>query len=98
VGEDLRLKVILVGRLGAGRRSAPGQLVLHWRPLGKGEFSTVPVEHVARGVYTAKIPADRIAGRDFEYYVQAGVGAEAIRFPMTAPAMNQTVAVMREKD
>ena len=90
-GEDLRLKVILV--VGQSERS----LALHWRPLGKGEFSTIPLEHVARGVYTAKIPADRIAGGDFEYYVQASVGGNTVRFPVTAPAMNQTVVVMPRK-
>jgi len=88
LGEDLRLKVIVVGRA-----SAP---VLYWRPLGKGEFETIPVEHVARGVYKTRIPAGRIAGNDFEYYVQTGAGANAIHFPATAPAMNQTVVVVRE--
>ncbi|MBP7050909.1 MAG: hypothetical protein KBE65_07840 [Phycisphaerae bacterium] len=87
-GEDLRLKVILVGRA-----SPP---VLSWRPLDKGEFSPIPLEHLARGVYAARIPADRIAGNDFEYYVQATVSAETIRFPATAPAMSQTVVVVRE--
>ncbi|MEN6425901.1 MAG: malectin domain-containing carbohydrate-binding protein [Phycisphaerales bacterium] len=87
-GEDLRLKVILVGR------ASP--LVLHWRPLGRGEFSALPVEHVARGVYRVRIPADRIAGKDFEYYVEAAMDGNTIRFPVTAPAMNQTVVVVQQ--
>jgi len=86
-GEDLRLKVIAVGRASS--------LTLHWRPLGKGQFSTVALEHVARGVYTGKIPASRIAGKDFEYYVQASFGGSTVRFPVTAPTTNQTVVVMR---
>lgn len=85
-GEDLRLKVILVGR------ASP--LVLHWRPLGRGEFSALPVEHVARGVHRVRIPADRIAGNDFEYYVETAMDGNTIRFPVTAPAMNQTVVVV----
>ncbi|MEN6336261.1 MAG: malectin domain-containing carbohydrate-binding protein [Phycisphaerales bacterium] len=89
-GEDLRLKVILVGQA-----SSP---MLHWRPLGRGEFSKIRLEHAARGVYTAKIPAGRIAGGDFEYYVQATAGEDTIRFPATAPVMNQTVVVMPRTD
>jgi len=88
-GEDLRLKVIVVGA------KAPGKSGVYWRLLGKGTFEEVPLEHVARGVYTARIPAARIAGGDIEYYVQASVGAGTIRFPATAPILNQTVVVMR---
>jgi hypothetical protein len=86
-GEDLRLKVIVVGR-------AP-TLALLWRPLGKGTFERLPLEHVVRGVYSARIRASEIGGNDIEYYVQASVGASTIQFPATAPAMNQTVVVMR---
>jgi len=112
-GEDLRLRVIFVGRLGAA--SAPsaavrrgfasgshegraGTLALHWRPLGQGEFSAIPLEPVARSVYTGTIPAGQIGGNDFEYYAEASVGGDAVRFPVTAPAMNQTVVVTRRVD
>lgn len=86
-GEDLRLKVIAVGRASS--------LTLHWRPLGMGKFSSIPLEHVARGVYTAKISAGRTVGGDFEYYVEAAADGDVIRFPATAPAMGQTVVVVR---
>jgi hypothetical protein len=86
-GEDLRLKVIILGR------PTPEKGVLCWRPLGKGEFETVPLQHVARSVYSAQITANRIGNSDIEYYVQASVGADTVRFPVTAPAMNQTVIV-----
>jgi hypothetical protein len=85
-GEDLRLRVILMGQASS--------LALHWRPLGNGKFSTIPLEHVARGVYMARISAGRIAGGDFEYYVQASAEGNSVQFPATAPAMNQTVVVM----
>ncbi len=88
-GEDLRLKVIVVGA------KAPGKGNVYWRPLGKGTFEKVPLEHVARGVYSARIPAAQIANNDIEYYVQASVGAGTIRFPATAPVLNHTVVVMR---
>jgi hypothetical protein len=89
-GEDLRLKVIAVGAQKAR------DVALHWRPLGQAKFETVTVQHMARGVYAVRIPAQRIAGDDFEYYVQASIGRDTVYFPMTAPAMNQTVIVTQE--
>jgi hypothetical protein len=86
-GEDLRLKVIIV----SGQKPQDG--VLCWRPLGKGAFEKLPLEHVARNVYAVRIPAARIGSKDVEYYVQASVGTNTLRFPATAPAMNQTVVV-----
>jgi hypothetical protein len=87
-GEDLRLKVIAIGAKG------PAKGNVYWRPLGKGTFEKVPLEHVARGVYSARIAAAQIANNDIEYYVQAAVGGNTIRFPATAPVLNQTVVVM----
>jgi hypothetical protein len=89
-GEDLRLKVIMMGtkRLGGG--------TLHWRPLGQGEFETLPLERVARSIYSARLSAARIAGRDIEYYVQASLGTDTMRFPVTAPGLNQTVVMMTQ--
>jgi hypothetical protein len=88
-GEDLRLKIIAVGA------TAPAKGDVYWRPLGKGTFEKVSLEHVARSVYSACIPAAQIAGNDIEYYVQVSVGAGTIRFPVTAPVLNQTVVVVR---
>ncbi len=88
-GEDLRLKVILLGP------GEPENARLQWRPLGKGEFESVPLEHVARGVYAVRIAADRIGDNDIEYSLQASLGATSLRFPATAPATNQTVVIVR---
>jgi hypothetical protein len=85
--EDLRLKVIVLGHA--------EKPALCWRPLGEGAFATLPLEHVARGVYSARLPAAQIAASDFEYYVEAAGDAGAIRFPATAPARNQTVVIMQ---
>jgi hypothetical protein len=87
-GEDLRLKVILIGP------EKPERAQLHWRLLGKGEFEIVPLHHIARGVYSVQIPASRISGRDMEYFVQASIGVAVVRFPVMAPGMNQTVVVV----
>jgi len=89
-GEDLPLKVIALGI------DQPSDLALRWRPLGRGEFERMPLKHVARSVYSVRIPAALIGGRDIEYYVQASAGAETIRFPVTAPALSQTVVVLSQ--
>jgi hypothetical protein len=91
-GEDLRLKVIVVGM------ERPTQGTLYWRPLGKGEFAKVPLAYVARSVYSVQIPAGKIGASDLEYYVQVSSGASAVRFPVTAPATNQTVVVLPGAD
>ncbi len=91
-GEDLRLKVMMVSR------QEPRGGVLYWRSLSKGKFEKVPLEHVARSVYSVRVPASQIGDNDIEYYVEASAGAEKIRFPATAPAMNQTVVVVVPKD
>ncbi len=69
-------------------------LALYWRPLGQGAFARLPVEHVARSVYSVRLPAAQIGANDLEYYVEASTSAGKIRFPATAPAMNQTVVVV----
>ncbi len=86
--EDLKLKVIILG-------SKPSdKLSLSWRPMGKGDFTSVPLKHVARGVYTVTIPAGQFEGKDFEYYIQATTAdGEKLVFPATAPRINQTVVV-----
>jgi hypothetical protein len=89
-GEDLRLKVIMA------RRQEPRGGVLYWRSLGKGKFEKVPLEHVARSVYSVRVPASQIGDNDIEYYVEASAGTGKIRFPATAPAMNQTVVVVQK--
>ena len=84
-GEPLRLKVILLG-------PPPHDAAIHWRPLGPGPYSTISLNHVARGVYTAPFPAEATK-TDFEYYVQATVGDQPLVFPKTAPQCNHTVVV-----
>jgi hypothetical protein len=87
-GEDLRLKILFVGR-------APSHdSAVYWRPLGRGAFTKIPLEHIARGVYSARIPASQIGDNDIEYYVQASLGRDTLRFPATAPGLNQTIVVM----
>jgi hypothetical protein len=89
--EPLRLTAILVGVAGD---AAPPRVVLHWRPLGSGHLAQMPLRHVARGVYEITLPPQATKA-DFEYYVEATTAAgAALRFPPSAPAMNQTVVVV----
>ncbi len=86
--EALRLKVIVLSE------APPRQAALYWRKLGQRSFARLPLEHVERGVYTVELPP--AANDDLEYYLQAeptrGQG-QPVRFPATAPRLNQTVVV-----
>ena len=84
-GESLKLKVIVLDAQPA--KSA----VLYWRPLGKGPFQSIRVEHVGRAVYQAVLPP---ATQDFEYYIQAQTTeGKTLVWPATSPRLNQTVIV-----
>ena len=88
VGEELKLKVILLG-------IKPKSAALYWRPLGVGEYKKIPLEHVSRGVYKVLIPAKEIEG-DFEYHVKiSGDDEKILYYPATAPRINQTVVIMK---
>jgi hypothetical protein len=87
-GERLTLTVIMLG-------AKPQAAELHWRPLGTGEFAQLPLQHVARGVYTVALPAEAVRD-DFEYYVSAAVGRQTVQFPPGGAALPQTVVVCAE--
>lgn len=88
-GESLRLKAIVLSP------DSPRETALYHRPLGaQNPFEKLPLEHVARGVYTVSIPPP---SDDFgyEYYIEAiGGNGQVARFPATAPAINQTVVAL----
>ncbi len=84
-GETLKLTVIVLG-------PKPESPTLYWRPLGSGSFASVPLEHVARGVYSVTLPADA-AKDDFEYYIQVAVGGRTLQFPPGGTDLPQTVVV-----
>ncbi|UCG59702.1 MAG: hypothetical protein JSU70_09325 [Phycisphaerales bacterium] len=88
-GEDLKLKVIL---LGAGE---PQDAALYWRQLGRKKFNRITLSHIARSVYSAKVPAQMIGHSDLEYHIVAhsAIGREIV-FPAGAPRANQTVVVV----
>ena len=90
-GEDLQLKVIILAA------ATPKDALLYFRSIGKGNYDKIPLTHIARSVYSARIPASRIE-TDLEYYVEVNTtdGQEST-FPATAPDINQTVVIMKEK-
>ena len=89
-GEDLNLKVIILAQ------GSPEDAMLHWRALGEGNFNRIPLAHIARGVYSARIPTGRIE-TDIEYYVKVNsADGQKATFPASAPNINQTVLIITE--
>jgi hypothetical protein len=87
-GEPLKVKAIVLGA------DAPERTALHWRVLGTDALAKEPLRHVGRNTYEAQLPADRIGGADIEYYVVAATeGGKVIRWPASAPFINQTVVI-----
>ncbi len=89
-GEDLRLKVIIL------TQKQPKDAFLYWQPLGTDNYTMVALKHIARGVYSVKIPALEINETDLEYHIKVSAGdGHSIYFPATAPQINQTVVVIQ---
>ncbi|MFI5385791.1 MAG: malectin domain-containing carbohydrate-binding protein [Fimbriimonadales bacterium] len=90
-GERLTLDVILPST------GVVAKAALHWRRMGVGAYSAVPLSHVGRSVYRVTLPAVPTITQAIEYYIEAEyVESNARRrlmFPATAPAINQTVVV-----
>ncbi|HUT46506.1 MAG TPA: hypothetical protein VMX36_09485, partial [Sedimentisphaerales bacterium] len=90
-GEDLKLKVIILAA------TTPKDAALQFRPIGKGNYKKIPLTHIARSVYSALIPAGRIE-TDLEYYIEVNtIDGQESTFPATAPDINQTVVIMKER-
>jgi hypothetical protein len=84
--ETLKLKVIVLSE------ARPQAATLRWRKLGERRFTEIPLNLVARGVYSVQLPAG--LKDDFEYYVQVEPkGGKPVYYPTTAPKLNQTVVV-----
>jgi hypothetical protein len=84
-GEALALKVLVLSK------DRPAGVDLHWRAMGRGAFEKVPLESKARGVFAGTLPPP---SGDIEYYVEVRADGGTARFPVTAPALNQTVVVL----
>ena len=90
-GEDLKLKVIILSS------AVPKDAAIYFRSIGKGNYKKLPLKHIARSVYSARIPTGQIEN-DLEYYIEAStMDGQECTFPATAPDINQTVVIMKEK-
>ena len=86
-GESLPLDAIVVG-IDKPVRDLP------LAAAGRQQIiSSVPLAHVERGVYRTVLPAREIPA-DFEYYVEVTDDRKSLRFPPTAPELNQTVVLV----
>jgi hypothetical protein len=87
-GEKARLRVLLAC---AGD---PDSVTLSWRPMGSTVYTKEPLEHEARHVYLAALPALDASRTAIEYHVDARVGGEALRWPVSDTGMDQTVVLL----
>ena len=85
-GEPLKLKVIILSE------KPPRAAHLYYRKLGTGSFGKLPLQHVARGVYTVVLPWTGKA--DLEYYLKVEpVSGKTVLYPPTAPKLNRTAVL-----
>ncbi len=86
--EPLALRVVVLAA------AKPESGVIHWRPMGRGDYHTTPLTHAAAGVWLGQIPGEAAQGDGFEYHVALRMGGEdTLRFPAGAPERTQTVVV-----
>jgi hypothetical protein len=84
-GETLALKLIALDQQPATSVS------VRVRSLGTGAWKTIAAQPVARAVWQAQLPA---RADDFEYFFEAQTaGGHTLRWPATAPQLNQTVVL-----
>lgn len=84
-GEALNLRALIMEN--------PTEATLYYRSLGSGTFQSMHLTQLNRGVYQATIPAQP---DDFKYYIEAQTPIGNAVFPVTAPAINQSVVVLND--
>ena len=87
-GETLTLKLIAIDQ------QPVNSVSVRVRSLGKGAWQTVAAKQVARAVWHAQLTGFT---DDFEYFAEAQTqGGQTLRWPATAPELNQTVVTMEK--
>jgi hypothetical protein len=90
-GEDLEVKAIVLDDV------VPEAVTLNWRVLGEGDFVKSPFKLIARRTYGTRLAPDRSKGKTLEYYIEAITrDGKKVRWPPSAPVLNQTVVVIEE--
>lgn len=86
-GESLKLNVIVLDN------NRPKTAALNWRVMGQGDYQSIPLRHVARGVHAVTLP--QVRDQAIEYYITAtAANGKKLTWPATAPHINQTIIVM----
>ena len=65
----------------------------YWRPLGRGEYKSIPIQKKGRSVYEVTLKNPSV---DFEYYLEAASEDGNAVFPATAPKINAAVIVIED--
>ena len=85
-GETIALRTLILSEQPVAKAA------LYWRRMGQGRFTQVPLQAVARGVYSAQFGG---VSEDIEYYVKAEAGrGSAVVFPAAAPRLCQTLVAL----
>jgi hypothetical protein len=85
-GETLTLRALILSEQPVAKAT------LHWRKMGQGRFTQVPLQRVDRGVYAAPLGG---VSEDIEYYVRAEPArGPAVVFPAAAPRLCQTLVAL----
>ena len=77
-GENLKIKALIMGEVSSA--------ILYYRSMGADTFTSIPMNHEARGVYRAVVPGQQ---DDFEWYVTAETSLGDVVFPATAGAWDE---------
>jgi len=86
-GEALNVKTIILAE------QRPQSAHLSWRTMGRGAWQIVPLRHVTRSTYTVELPPTQ--DETMEYSIEAEMpNGETLRWPATAPEINQTLVVV----
>jgi septum formation topological specificity factor MinE len=63
-----------------------------YRPLGEGEFVSMPMTRGFRNVYQAAIPGTAVTEKGLEYYIEVkGAGGQLFRVPKGLPSIAVTI-------
>ena len=85
-GEDLRVKVIVVG-------GCEGTPVMNIRPIGGRDHKIYNAESCGRWVYFFRIPGAELQ-EDFEYHISLEEDGRLLKYPKSAMHRDQTVILM----
>lgn len=84
-GERLTIRALLVGTKPAAHPE------ICWRWLGETEYRSAPLQHVARQVWQAELPALDADHPAMEYHLEAAIDGSACRWPVSDRGLGQTV-------